>query len=191
MSYSVSVTFVLSSFLYHMQSFHAVQIKLYLSLSWGHASIAMPEAVKAVLTGAFCNRNNDAVETFLLCTKHCKCLVMDPLWQIFRPQCLFPFWDEKESLIHFIVGSGRWAQQPLKKCFDFSVAVSFDIWSCLKSTHLVVFFRNCWVSCSYSGKRSPDGFVIRYWRDSSVYSSLTLTCILHRKIASPLYLLFR
>lgn len=83
--YCIPVTFVLSSFLFHIQSFHAVQIKLYLSLSWGHASVAMSETVKAVLTRAFCNRNNDAVGTCLACTKHCKGIVTYPSWQIFRP----------------------------------------------------------------------------------------------------------
>lgn len=39
--------------------------------------------LKVVLTRAFCSRNNDAVETCLICTKHCKCIITDPLWQIF------------------------------------------------------------------------------------------------------------
>lgn len=75
------------------------------------------------LTRAFCNRNNDAVETSLICTKHCKGIVTDPLWQIFRLRCLFSFWDEKASLIYFTVGSRRWAQCPLKKCFGVFPAV--------------------------------------------------------------------
>ena len=97
--------------------------RLCLSLSWGHAWISVPKTVKAVFTRAFCNRNNDAVETCVICTKHCKCIVMDPLWLIFRLQCVFSSWDEKASLIHFIMGSRRWAQHPLKKCFDFFPAV--------------------------------------------------------------------
>lgn len=125
LSYSIPVTFVLSSFLFHIQSFHTVHIKPYLSLSGGHTSIAVPETVKAVLTRAFCNRNNNVAETCLICTKHCEGTVTDPLWQIFRLQYLFLFWDEKASLIHFIVRSRRWAQHPLKKCFDFFFPAAF------------------------------------------------------------------
>lgn len=95
--YSIPVAFVLSSFLFHIQPFHEIQIKLCLSLSWGDASIALPETVKAISTRTFCNRHNIAVETALTSTKHCKGIVTDPLWQIFRLLCLFSFWDEKAS----------------------------------------------------------------------------------------------
>ena len=39
------------------------------------------------------------VKTSLIGTKHCKSIVTDPLWQIFRLQSLLSLWDEKASLI--------------------------------------------------------------------------------------------
>lgn len=168
--YSIPVTFVLSSFLFHIQSFHVIKIKLYLSLSWGDASIAMPETVKAISTRTFCNRHNIAVETALTCTKHCKGIVTDPLWQIFRLLCLFSFWDEKASHSYY------WGEQEVSSisfkeifclfrvlgffsfsCY-FSAVISFGIWSYLKFIHLIVFFRNFCISGSYSADRSPNYF---------------------------------
>lgn len=117
--YSIPVTFVLSSFLFHIQSFHTVQIKPYLSLSSGHTSIAVTETVKAVLTRAFCNRNNNVAETCLICTKHCEGTVTDPLWQIFRLQYLFLFWDEKGISHSFYCEEQEMSSTPFKEMFWF------------------------------------------------------------------------
>lgn len=177
--FCIPVTFVLSSFLFHIQSFHVIQIKLCLSLSWGDASIAMPESEKAISTRTFCNRHHIAVETALTCTKHCKGIVTDPLWQIFRllgsycacshfGYCACSHFGMRRHLIHIIEVIRRWAQYPLKKYFVclgvfflqlyFSAVISFGIWSHLKFTHLIVFFINCCVSSSYSADRSPNIF---------------------------------
>lgn len=156
-----------SSFLFHIQSFHEIQIKLCLSLSWGDASIALPETVKAISARTFCSRHNIAVETVLTCTKHCKGIVTDPLWQIFRLLCLFSLWDEKAAH-SFYWGDQEVSSIPFKKIFClftvfgvfpqlyFSAVISSDIWSYLKFTHLIIFFRNCCISGSYSADRSQN-----------------------------------
>lgn len=105
-----------SSFLFHIQSFHEIQIKLCLSLSWGDASIALPETVKAISARTFCSRHNIAVETVLTCTKHCKGIVTDPLWQIFRLLCLFSLWDEKAAH-SFYWGEQEVSSIPFKEKF--------------------------------------------------------------------------